>query len=291
MKIRTSIALAGAAGALILNANAHAVYTGLIVELSDFYFANHPNQAVRDAWNAGPDSQFHIYRLYATFNSNTPADRVNAVGGTSVSPLKVNCSSGTFHNYTEDYHGKTFHFNTAYTGGFPPERSWDTYVTIGNAMSAGDTLLTPGFAAETNNLGHEASSIQSSSALWWVLPTSPQGQAVASAPGQTNAPPGMYRVLLGQFVIPQNSGMWGNFLVNVNGQDYANQIIFFEPPPVYGDATGDGIVDVNDLLTVINAWGPCPQGCFCSGDVSPPHGGDCVVNVSDLLMVINNWTD
>jgi trimeric autotransporter adhesin len=57
-----------------------------------------------------------------------------------------------------------------------------------------------------------------------------------------------------------------------------------------GDITGDGSVDVDDLLSVINAWGDCPQPCppSCTADISP-KGGNCVVNVDDLLLVINNW--
>ena len=56
-----------------------------------------------------------------------------------------------------------------------------------------------------------------------------------------------------------------------------------------GDATDDGIVDVDDLLAVINAWGDCPAppgSCF--EDIAP-LGGNGVINVDDLLAVINNW--
>jgi hypothetical protein len=28
--------------------------------------------------------------------------------------------------------------------------------------------------------------------------------------------------------------------------------------PFLGDANGSGIVDIDDLLMIINAWGPCP---------------------------------
>ena len=58
-------------------------------------------------------------------------------------------------------------------------------------------------------------------------------------------------------------------------------------PGVPGDITGDGIVNVSDLLSVINYWGLCPQPCppVCPSDIT----GDCSVNVADLLMVINNW--
>ena len=45
---------------------------------------------------------------------------------------------------------------------------------------------------------------------------------------------------------------------------------------------GNGIVDVDDLLAVINAWGECD---ICVADVN----GDNHVDVDDLLAVINGW--
>jgi glucose/arabinose dehydrogenase len=62
-----------------------------------------------------------------------------------------------------------------------------------------------------------------------------------------------------------------------------------EPPPQAGDITGDGVVNVDDLLSVIVNWGPCaspPRAC--PADIAPLDG-DAVVNVDDLLMVIMNW--
>jgi hypothetical protein len=52
---------------------------------------------------------------------------------------------------------------------------------------------------------------------------------------------------------------------------------------VPGDINGDGTVNVNDLLAVINAWGPCASPC--PADLN----SDGAVNVDDLLIVINNW--
>jgi T5SS/PEP-CTERM-associated repeat protein len=52
-----------------------------------------------------------------------------------------------------------------------------------------------------------------------------------------------------------------------------------------GDVSGEGTVNVVDLLAVINNWGNCPGGATCSGDLN--H--DSQVNVTDLLLVINNW--
>ena len=57
--------------------------------------------------------------------------------------------------------------------------------------------------------------------------------------------------------------------------------------PVHGDATADGNVDVDDLLAIINGWGPCQQP-DCSGDIAP-ECGDGAVDVDDLLDVLNNW--
>jgi outer membrane protein assembly factor BamB len=53
---------------------------------------------------------------------------------------------------------------------------------------------------------------------------------------------------------------------------------------------GDGAVDVDDLLLVINSWGLCPncELVFCDADIAP-KGGNCMVDVDDLLEVINGW--
>lgn len=54
-----------------------------------------------------------------------------------------------------------------------------------------------------------------------------------------------------------------------------------------GDVNGNCIVNIDDLLAVINAWGVCPNCMLivCPADVD----GNCVVNIDDLLLVINNW--
>ena len=52
------------------------------------------------------------------------------------------------------------------------------------------------------------------------------------------------------------------------------------------DIVRDGSVDVNDLLGVISAWGPCNN---CPGDIAPTPFGNNQVDVNDLLAVITNW--
>jgi hypothetical protein len=48
---------------------------------------------------------------------------------------------------------------------------------------------------------------------------------------------------------------------------------------------GNGVVDVDDLLAVINSWGACAA---CAADIAPA-GGNGFVDVDDLLAVINSW--
>ena len=64
---------------------------------------------------------------------------------------------------------------------------------------------------------------------------------------------------------------------------------FCEAPPgiVPGDITGDGLVNSDDLLSVIGAWGACSAPPMtCPEDLT----GDLTVDVDDLLAVIQYWT-
>ena len=49
-----------------------------------------------------------------------------------------------------------------------------------------------------------------------------------------------------------------------------------------GDVNGDHVTNVNDLLAVIAAWGPCTWS-------NADFDHDFIVNVNDLLRVITNW--
>jgi hypothetical protein len=59
--------------------------------------------------------------------------------------------------------------------------------------------------------------------------------------------------------------------------------------PVFGDITGDAVVNVDDLLKVINQWGECPVEGACDADIKPEFLGNNAVDVDDLLLVIENW--
>lgn len=57
--------------------------------------------------------------------------------------------------------------------------------------------------------------------------------------------------------------------------------------PCPNDITGDGYIDVNDVLAVIGTFGEIGDGGYRpGGDVWPEPNGDCMVDVNDLLSVI-----
>ena len=58
-----------------------------------------------------------------------------------------------------------------------------------------------------------------------------------------------------------------------------------DPEPCPGDVTGDGSVDLVDLLAVIADWG----GCFDCEDCSADIDDNCVVSLGDLLLIIEYW--
>lgn len=224
MKVKAMSALAGLGGALIMSSAANAAFVGVALESTDAYFMAHPNAGVQAAWAGGGNAAYDIYRLYANFNSNTAADRVNAFFGEVGTPMTVNVVGGTFYNAVDGHGG---HFNLP-SGVSPANQAWDTYVTINGLPSGGSASLTPGFDLETNNLGSSGSSFSSENAAVYVDPSQAQGLAVATAAGQAPAPPGIFRVLIAQFTVTAGGLIQGVGGLNVNGQNV--QIAFSNVP-------------------------------------------------------------
>jgi len=69
---------------------------------------------------------------------------------------------------------------------------------------------------------------------------------------------------------------------------FAIEVIDCDPPDdIIGDITGDGLVNVQDLLALLAAWGACDGACppACDADLDET----CAVDVFDLLVLLNNW--
>lgn len=59
---------------------------------------------------------------------------------------------------------------------------------------------------------------------------------------------------------------------------------------ILGDLNGNGLVNADDLLELLAAWGECPPKGDCAADIAPPPpNGDALVNVDDLLVLLANW--
>ncbi|MCI0630934.1 MAG: hypothetical protein L0Y44_09815 [Phycisphaerales bacterium] len=93
--------------------------------------------------------------------------------------------------------------------------------------------------------------------------------------------PGRYWLLIGPFGATDSATCGARYTATLATLSTCPADI--APPP-----TGDGQVNVSDLLTLISYWGKCAEGEPCPADIAP-FGGDGSVNVSDLLMVIELW--
>jgi len=75
--------------------------------------------------------------------------------------------------------------------------------------------------------------------------------------------------------------IWGNW---TDGGDVTFDDTCPDDPGCEGDFNGDGTVGVPDLLSILDAWGPCSG---CDQDLN----GDGTVGVPDLLSVLDAWGD
>jgi hypothetical protein len=67
-------------------------------------------------------------------------------------------------------------------------------------------------------------------------------------------------------------------------------VAYAAPPARPGDIDGNGFVNIDDLFSVISAWGPCPAPTgICPADVAPSPCGNGFVNIDDLFVVISHW--
>lgn len=69
-----------------------------------------------------------------------------------------------------------------------------------------------------------------------------------------------------------------------------NEPLLFCKPDV-APPGGNGYVDIDDLLAVINTMGldGSSTGIRPQGDCAPGPNGNCIVNIDDLLMIISHW--
>ena len=92
--------------------------------------------------------------------------------------------------------------------------------------------------------------------------------------------------------VPDDCDIASGASLDVNGDGIPDECQPPPPPSCIADIAppgGNGLVNVDDLLLIINSWGTCVGNC--PADIAPPgppHGNG-VVNVDDLLAIINAW--
>jgi T5SS/PEP-CTERM-associated repeat protein len=102
-------------------------------------------------------------------------------------------------------------------------------------------------------------------------------------------------------IIHAGGGVSGSFAAVNPAEDWsviveANDVLVRRindcPADIVTGGASAGVVNIDDLLAVISAWGACPAPpAACPADIAPgpPGGGDGVVNIDDLLAVISAW--
>jgi len=95
---------------------------------------------------------------------------------------------------------------------------------------------------------------------------------------------------------PGDDGAFDCVITSPCGNVFSNAALFtitgtcapLCPADIAPAPNGDNLVNVQDLLAVIGAWGACANPNDCRADIAPV-GGDDLVNVQDLLAVIGAW--
>lgn len=98
--------------------------------------------------------------------------------------------------------------------------------------------------------------------------------------------------IVGSRLLPGNYLIDVNCFANISGaQTFASQtmnwLLTIAPvvAPCAGDVNENAVVNTDDLLLVVGAWGACPQPAYCRAD----RHIDGQVNTDDLLAVITTW--
>ena len=242
--------------------------------------ADHINYETR-TWSRSDGQSMVTYDLY--FPSTDPNTIVTAVFG-NANPLEIHgwtnalfdgsASSAALH---QSAFGDDVAHDRALDGLAGIDLVYDSYVTIGSDDAAIGAALTLGFDTTGFN---GTSGVVMNDGLWFIIPDNPIGTIGAgTALG--------HRV--GSFSIEAGQGL--DALLNVQWNDGAGDVhqtigLYWSneglAPACDTDINGDNTTDVNDLLGLIDAWGPCNS---CIADID----GNGTVDVDDLLMLISGW--
>ncbi|MEE2819863.1 MAG: agmatine deiminase family protein [Planctomycetota bacterium] len=91
------------------------------------------------------------------------------------------------------------------------------------------------------------------------------------------------------WTVPDQNTEFGSLRVtaidgdSISVTDYSDDFFEIIGGTLVGDVTGDGLINITDILVVMANWGPCFGNC------PTDLNGDDQTGVSDLLIIISNW--
>ncbi len=77
------------------------------------------------------------------------------------------------------------------------------------------------------------------------------------------------------------------------GQDPPSLAYELIQPPLVGDITGDGVVDLQDFAALAIAWLATPTSANwnAKADLAPPDNPDSLIDLNDLSILVEHWLD
>lgn len=216
------------------------------------------------------------WRLFAEFDNAN--DQLHSVGGSPTLPGAIYRSTSFYQNPFGGYSAN--HINAGFwTCPTFPSSCYDSWITIGAIDSAGNQMTSVGLETDAFESG-DSFIINNGS---WSVSQDDWNAFGVELEGLNN-----FHVLVGQFTIygyGAESKPWGQLnlsgVVNDGTVWVTNGATFGDEINMCPDTNGDGLVNISDLLSIIDAWGQTNS----PADVS----GDGVVDVMDLLIVVGNW--
>ncbi|MCP3979024.1 MAG: hypothetical protein GY716_06785 [bacterium] len=283
------LTLASVAGSLVLSGIASADFTGLAT--------TYRTVTLTDA------TVVTVFELYATFDHDN--DGAMYVIGTPAYHCSLNSSGddGFFQVTQLGAHQDIASDSSACAS--TPDLDFDSFLTINvrQGYTGAPTLTTvQAFDLADFNppeTGFGSPTVVTTDGGWLVSPCSPIKRVVPFPPplpggASFTQPPGAtHGVILGQFTVRDGDSFHGDLgTLGVNENGVARQVTRDDPEPntlfsFFGcpeDLDHSGDVGFGDILAIIGAWGPCPQGP-CSQDLN----GNGFVDFADILAVISAW--
>jgi hypothetical protein len=225
------------------------------------------------------------YRIWAVMPEGW---RVDAVAGNSELGMRFEVIGGTF--YQNAFGGATSTSINASFFALDPDLEWDSYLTIGALESTNNELNNIG--VDWDAFEASGSPIDADNGSFFVLPTDAQGDATTFSDACGRAGDGVLlaqmtlvgegATLEGSVLLQGHDDLGATFQAHITSFAIDAEGVSDALPQVIceADITGDDEVNILDLLDLLGHWfdGSCE-------DLTR----DLIVDVDDLLLLVDSW--